>query len=60
MTTRTFQKSTYSDPDHECVEVATAHPHTITIRDSKLTDGPTLRVSPTAWASFLTTLHTEP
>lgn len=54
-----YRKSTHSDPDHECVEVATNHPHTIAIRDSKRTDGPTLHVAPTAWTAFLTTLHME-
>ncbi|KAA6222015.1 DUF397 domain-containing protein [Streptomyces albofaciens JCM 4342] len=58
--TRAFRKSTYSSADRECVEVATDDPHTIAIRDSKRTDGPTLHVSPAAWASFLTTLHPEP
>ncbi|OKI04775.1 DUF397 domain-containing protein [Streptomyces sp. CB02923] len=60
MPSYTFRKSSYSNEERECVEVATAHPHTIAIRDSKLTDGPTVHVSPTAWASFLITLHTEP
>ncbi|WP_078658062.1 DUF397 domain-containing protein [Streptomyces rimosus] len=54
-----FRKSSYSNPEHECILIATNHPHTITIRDSKRPDSPTLRVSATAWASFLTTLHTE-
>ncbi|WP_073761539.1 DUF397 domain-containing protein [Streptomyces sp. CB02923] len=60
MTTPEFRKSTYSDHEHECVEVATNGRYRIAIRDSKLRDGPTLRVSPSAWATFLTTLHTEP
>ncbi|MEU2787429.1 DUF397 domain-containing protein [Streptomyces sp. NPDC007100] len=54
-----YRKSSYSNPEHECVEVATNHLPTIAIRDSKRTDGPTLHVSPAAWTAFLTTLHTE-
>ncbi|MEU7226059.1 DUF397 domain-containing protein [Streptomyces chrestomyceticus] len=53
-----FRKSSYSDHLEECVEVATNHPHTIAIRDSKRTDGPTLHVTPTAWTAFLALLHT--
>ncbi|MFI2235214.1 DUF397 domain-containing protein [Streptomyces chrestomyceticus] len=52
-----YRKSTYSNPEHECVEVATNHPHTIAIRDSKRPTGPTLHVTPAAWTAFLTTLH---
>ncbi|KOU07363.1 hypothetical protein ADK86_04915 [Streptomyces sp. NRRL F-5755] len=54
-----YRKSSYSNAQEECVEVAVNVPRTVAIRDSKHTDGPTLRVSATAWASFLTTLHTE-
>ncbi|MFH8592641.1 DUF397 domain-containing protein [Streptomyces rimosus] len=57
--TRAFRKSTYSSADRECVEVAIDDPHTIAIRDSKRPDSRTLHVSAAAWASFLTTLHTE-
>ncbi|GCD45941.1 DUF397 domain-containing protein [Streptomyces paromomycinus] len=52
-----FLKSSYSNEERECVEVATNHPHHIAIRDSKRTDGPTLHVTPTAWTAFLATLH---
>ncbi|WP_206502325.1 DUF397 domain-containing protein [Streptomyces chrestomyceticus] len=54
-----YRKSTYSNPEHECVEVAINHPHAIAIRDSKRPTGPTLHVTPTAWTAFLTTLHTR-
>ena len=49
-----WRKSSYSgDEGGECVEVA-ACPHTIHIRDSKnpADTGPTLQVTPAAWAAF--------
>ncbi|AZP19537.1 DUF397 domain-containing protein [Streptomyces aquilus] len=59
MSTEALQwfKSTYSsDEGGECLEVATT-PHTIHIRDSKnpAETGPTLQVTPSAWAAFLAT-----
>ncbi|MDV9169502.1 DUF397 domain-containing protein [Streptomyces sp. W16] len=49
-----FTKSTYSSGDAhgECVEVARNVPCTIAVRDSKETDGPMLRLTPTTWAEF--------
>ncbi|MEU9715290.1 DUF397 domain-containing protein [Streptomyces sp. NPDC047976] len=49
-----FVKSSYSDDqaNSECVEVATNVPGTVAVRDSKRTDGPVIRVTPTAWAAF--------
>ncbi|MGW2562079.1 DUF397 domain-containing protein [Streptomyces sp. NPDC001514] len=48
-----WRKSSYSsDSGGDCVEVATC-PHTIHIRDSKVADGPTFAVTPTAWTTFL-------
>jgi hypothetical protein len=35
-----YRKSTYSDPEAECVEIATNIPTTIAIRDSKNPTGP--------------------
>jgi hypothetical protein len=35
-----------------CVEVA-ACPHTVHVRDSKVTDGPGFVVAPAGWAAFL-------
>ncbi|GGY00983.1 DUF397 domain-containing protein [Streptomyces djakartensis] len=48
-------KSSYSDSSNpnDCVEVANA-PETIHVRDSKDTIGPSLRISPKAWADFVT------
>ncbi|MFF0625183.1 DUF397 domain-containing protein [Streptomyces sp. CB02959] len=48
----TYQKSSYSDHEDECVEVATNIPHTIAIRDSKDPLGPILRLGPASWAAF--------
>ncbi|MER5552793.1 DUF397 domain-containing protein [Streptomyces sp. NPDC002793] len=47
-------KSSYSNNEGgACVEVATC-PHTVHVRDSKVTDGPTFAVAPAAWTAFLT------
>ncbi|MFH8592642.1 DUF397 domain-containing protein [Streptomyces rimosus] len=53
-----FRKSSYSNPQEECVEVTTTR-HTITIRDSNHPTGPTLHLTPTAWSSFLAGLNAE-
>ncbi|MFE9362378.1 DUF397 domain-containing protein [Streptomyces sp. NPDC006978] len=48
-----WHKSSYSgDKGEACVEVATC-PHTVHVRDSKVTDGPTFAVAPGAWTTFL-------
>ncbi len=60
MHTYTFRKSSYSDHLEECVEVAIGPADAVVIRDSKHTEGPTLHLSPTAWASFLAGLNAEP
>ncbi|MEU5610608.1 DUF397 domain-containing protein [Streptomyces sparsogenes] len=52
MTIFEFRKSSYSNGDRECVEVATNHPDTVAIRDSKRPHGPILHVAPAAWAAF--------
>ncbi|MFJ6630782.1 DUF397 domain-containing protein [Streptomyces sp. NPDC091376] len=50
-------KSSYSDDSGgSCVEVAIdqrTSSHTIHLRDSKSTDGPTFAVAPIAWSTFL-------
>ncbi|MEV0252721.1 DUF397 domain-containing protein [Streptomyces sp. NPDC050732] len=48
-------KSSYSSGNEgdSCVEVALTS-RTIHIRDSKVTDGPHLDLTPTAWSDFLT------
>ncbi|MEU8769605.1 DUF397 domain-containing protein [Streptomyces griseus] len=47
-------KSSYSDSSNsnECVEVAAA-PDAVLVRDSKNTQGPSLALTPTAWAAFI-------
>ncbi|WNF28815.1 DUF397 domain-containing protein [Streptomyces sp. C11-1] len=48
-----WRKSSYSNNEGAaCVEVA-ACPHTVHIRDSKVTDGPAFAVAPAAWTAFL-------
>ena len=48
-----WHKSTYSNNEGgACVEVATC-PHTVHVRDSKVTDGPTFTVTPAAWTAFV-------
>ncbi|WNI30005.1 DUF397 domain-containing protein [Streptomyces sp. ITFR-6] len=48
-----WHKSSYSGNEGgACVEVATC-PHTVHVRDSKVTDGPTFAVAPAAWTAFL-------
>ncbi|MEU5594443.1 DUF397 domain-containing protein [Streptomyces sp. NPDC020298] len=53
-----WRKSSYSNgTGGECVEVATAHPDVIPVRDSKRAqDGPVLLFHPPAWATFLDSL----
>ncbi|MFF2950720.1 DUF397 domain-containing protein [Kitasatospora sp. NPDC057965] len=53
-----WRKSTYSNGDGDCVEVADGHTGIVPVRDSKDPDGPTLTFTTTAWHSFLTAIHT--
>lgn len=54
-----YRKSTHSDPEAECVEIATNIPTTIAIRDSKNPTGPSLHLRPTTWTAFRTALLTN-
>ncbi|MCQ6251502.1 DUF397 domain-containing protein [Streptomyces solisilvae] len=56
MTPFVFQKSSYSNPQLECVEVATNVPNVVAVRDSKDPDGRILRFTPAAWADFRSVL----
>ncbi|MFD7649337.1 DUF397 domain-containing protein [Streptomyces albidoflavus] len=48
-----WRKSSHSsNAGGNCVEVA-AHPTAVHIRDSKVPAGPTLDVTPAAWAAFV-------
>ncbi|MFE2975451.1 DUF397 domain-containing protein [Streptomyces sp. NPDC059258] len=49
-----WRTSSYSSGSGgECVEVA-ACPHSVHIRDSKVSDGPVFAVAPDAWSAFVT------
>ncbi|NVK82198.1 DUF397 domain-containing protein [Streptomyces morookaense] len=50
-----WRKSTYSDDQHDCVEVADSEAVTA-IRDSKRPSGPALILPRQAWARFIRTL----
>ncbi|MFD7717989.1 DUF397 domain-containing protein [Streptomyces sp. NPDC059814] len=52
MTEFHFTKSSFSEPNGECVEVARNIPHTVAVRDSKRLDGPVLLLAPAAWDAF--------
>ncbi|MFE1880334.1 DUF397 domain-containing protein [Streptomyces diastatochromogenes] len=49
-----WTKSSYSDGEGECIEVAPT-PTTIHVRDSKA-PAPALKVTPTTWTTFLASL----
>ncbi|MFE6764178.1 DUF397 domain-containing protein [Streptomyces sp. NPDC057689] len=52
MTDFRFSKSSYSEPNGECVEVARNVPGAVAVRDSKRAAGPVLVLTPTAWHAF--------
>ncbi|WP_055630677.1 DUF397 domain-containing protein [Streptomyces hirsutus] len=48
-----FRKSSYSQAESNCVEVADLAPGGRAVRDSKQQDGPLLTVSREGWQAFL-------
>ncbi|GAB3796884.1 DUF397 domain-containing protein [Micromonospora zhanjiangensis] len=52
-----WRKSTRSNQDSTCVEVATNLVGVVGVRDSKDRTGPTLTFGPAAWSTFLTGLR---
>ncbi|MFJ9324405.1 DUF397 domain-containing protein [Streptomyces globisporus] len=49
-----WRTSSYSsESGGNCVEVA-ACPHSVHVRDSKVSDGPVFAVAPDAWSAFVT------
>lgn len=51
-----FRKSSYSNPEYECVEIATNLPRVTAIRDSKRPKGSILRFPPASWRAFISPL----
>lgn len=54
-----YRKSSYSDFDNECVEIATNVPTSVAIRDSKNPAGPSIHIPPVAWQAFRKALLDE-
>ncbi|MEU1547960.1 DUF397 domain-containing protein [Nocardia sp. NPDC005745] len=49
----TWFKSSFSESNGQCVEVAHLNDGTVGMRDSKNPTGPALTFTPTAWDTFL-------
>ncbi|MET9731229.1 MULTISPECIES: DUF397 domain-containing protein [unclassified Streptomyces] len=54
--TDTWVKSSYSQGNGACVEVKSPVPAALSVRDSKVTDGPTLAFPTGAWQAFVTSV----
>ncbi|MER0242170.1 DUF397 domain-containing protein [Streptomyces sp. HSW2009] len=58
----TWQKSSYSGGEGQCIEWAPAHAittGTVPVRDSKNPHGPTLAFGTTAWTAFVAGVKTS-
>jgi hypothetical protein len=53
LTGAVWRKSTRSDSNSQCVEVARNLPEIVAVRDSKNQDGPALVFTPDEWAAFV-------
>lgn len=57
---RRWRKSSYSEADGNCLEVAHSASGAISVRDSKQGSiGPTLIFSPLEWAAFMQTIRSR-
>lgn len=54
-----WHRSSHSTGMNNCVEMARIAPELLAVRDSKHATGPTLLLSPAAWAPFLRGVHQE-
>ncbi|MFE9000893.1 DUF397 domain-containing protein [Streptomyces sp. NPDC007875] len=52
-----WRTSSYSGGQGNCVEVADSLSHGVWLRDSKRPAGPVIRISRTAWSTFITHLR---
>ncbi|MFJ2777950.1 DUF397 domain-containing protein [Kitasatospora sp. NPDC087315] len=48
-----WRKSSHSNGQGDCIEVADGVPNTVPVRDSKDPDGPALAFSTDSWQSFV-------
>ncbi len=58
LTGAAWRKSTRSNNNNGCVEIARNLPGIVGVRDSKDPNGPTLAVGPASWIAFLAEVHT--
>ncbi|MFC5661937.1 DUF397 domain-containing protein [Kitasatospora misakiensis] len=53
-----WRKSSYSNGQGDCIEIAGGFSDVVPVRDSKDPHGPTLTFTAIAWQSFITAIHT--